>query len=310
MHPKLDDETVPSTDVVIEVIALLQSMLLVGLLELGCNIPIRMRSLVRDSGSGAQVIDTRNITFLLYYLEGRVIMMTREERDEHARLVKDLCKAAVDISRHALSMRNGMEDLDHGKLQSVAFFNDPMTDLNVQTTTIVESVWYFMYMKDLGCERDVLGFSTLDEPLLPMLLDSLSDAGVCRYLVAKLSFQHTAIYAWLLAWASALDTAQLEDHSACNPELCTLDKVDLQGPQHAVWCSKICNNVRPPFVEILTALRDGKQPLVQLVHNKATNSLTITVTSVGDLSRPRYRAFSHVWRLVLPNVTAVLEHLN
>ena len=215
---------------------MLQSWLTFGFLEDVCNVAIDVNFLVRPEPSGTPVVDTRNLTFLLYAQKHRLSQMPEEQRYE------ELSRIGQTVQAH----QKVIESL-------VACLNEIMDSSNEEADDITAADEYFLELVDgalvvatLVAEAEIHACNQTRHPekkyeistseTLPELVprEELVEAGFCPTFIEQQKFRSYTAWHWLVWWGNVSGIPKLEIHSECDSTTCALETTPDRGRSPAM----------------------------------------------------------------------------
>lgn len=287
-----------------KVVGLLQSWLILGLLEAVCQCSISSTYLTRPTASGTLVVDSRNLTFLLYAQKIKLSKLNAEERKALYWYWHLTTATYKDVFHNLLAyLEHDTPDFSEARTNSCWV----STALR-HTFSLAVQVWEIMIyalhsFASMGSERILCGPTRRNHEKFSADMQLLN-AGFCSTLLHQQEIDSLSVWHWLAWWAKTTTFTRLEDHSACTKQSCTLDNTPDVPPQHTLSCQRsTCRFIAPPISEITEVIDAGMFPLLRIKTHKITKALQLSVEAVSDPEFCVYIAFSHVWRHGLGSTT-------
>ncbi|KAL9049009.1 MAG: hypothetical protein Q9162_007438 [Coniocarpon cinnabarinum] len=216
-------------------VCMMQSWLTFGLLEALLGKRIKTNYLTRKRDAGHVVIDTRNLTYVLYAEMKKAEILGKEERQRLAVQINTI------LSEHQwtfLCLETYMKDLEKHAVDGAASFDRPRCSVEaVQNAMLISAMIQEAFVNSLrgsypGIRLHVV--PSFSDPILVQEQALLGQTGMCPYFIRYIEPQSYTLILWLVWFAMTTGFCRLEDHSLCCYDHCALDEIEYTGAQHEV----------------------------------------------------------------------------
>lgn len=310
-HPDLANRKLTEEEVERRVAGMLQSWVLFGFFECLLQKRIRVNYFSRQDADGKRIIDTRNVTFILWAAIKRTLLALENKSElsdlygqikavlEHQKRLIARFLQINEVVRSSSSVSDGVgtlkEELYHigplagrlGEITAYAFLKEPLEKMTHFSTPVV-----FDEMTYLARRK-------------------MKDAGFCTVFIESHRFESYTFYDWLAWWGNSSNFPKHEDHRDCDTGRCKLTQTQSSEPQHTPQCNiSDCRIIRPSANEVYKILDEDKIPVLRIKPPCKGEPPRIAVFT-GDhikasyfptdhlgrsLNTTSFVAFSHTWR--------------